>query len=88
MAQKFTNRFNNGDTIRGYDFQPMRGRGDSYIEGVVIDANDTSRGYLAYRIKVENRVFGGKQEAVEADEIGWIPHEVSFMEYDHRIIKV
>jgi hypothetical protein len=88
MAQKFTNRFNNGDYIRGYDFQPMRGRGDSFIEGTVIDANNTERGYLAFKIKVENRVFGGKQEAPEADEIGWIPHEVHFLEYDHRVIGV
>lgn len=85
---KFTGKFQKGDTIRGYDFMPMRGRGDSYMEGEVLDANYWHDHYLTYKIKITHRVFGGVPEAVEDGDIGFIPHEVGFMEYDHRIIKV
>ena len=41
-----------GDTIRSYDFKPMVGRNDCYVEGVVEEVKDTSQGYDAYRIRV------------------------------------
>jgi hypothetical protein len=90
MALKFTGKFKNGDVIRGYDFQPMAGRGDCYIQGTVVDANDQSEGFLAYRINVEKRVFDDKVEFIDPKEEAQalIPHGVSIFEYDHRIIKV
>lgn len=80
-------RFTVGQQIRGYDFPPMLGRGDSYLEGTVLEANYMHpHGFACYRIKIENRVFGGKAETVEAGEEGYVPHEVALMEYEHRII--
>jgi len=41
-----------GDTIRAYDFKPMTGREDCYIEGRVVDVNNTEQGYQSYKIEV------------------------------------
>lgn len=78
-----------GDVIRGYDFKPMVGREDCYLEGVVLDRCDKSNGYDAYKIEVTKEVFGG--EKITDHFIGkvvFVPHEVSFMEYDGRIINL
>ena len=40
-----------GDVIRSYDFKPMLGREDCFVEGMVIEAN-IEQGYLAYKIRV------------------------------------
>ena len=40
-----------GDVIRAYDFKPMQGREDCFIEGEVIDAHSTEQGYQAYKIR-------------------------------------
>lgn len=86
---KFAGRFKAGDIIRSYDFQPMAGRGDSYLEGTVVDADFMHpQGFACYKVSLSGRVFGGKRESVEANEIGYFPHQTSVFEYDHRIIKV
>jgi hypothetical protein len=41
-----------GDTIRAYDFKPIAGREDCFIEGQVIDAHSTEQGYQAYKTRV------------------------------------
>jgi len=78
-----------GDYIRAYDFKPMRGRLDCYVEGEVIDINDTM-GYKAYKIKVRNDVFDGKMNESDG-RVGldvFVPFQVSFMEYDSRIMNL
>jgi hypothetical protein len=80
-----------GDYIRAYDFKPMRGRMDCYVEGVV-ESITNECGYLAYKIKVMNDVFGGEmQEDADCTRNGkevFVPMEVSFMEYDSRIMNL
>ena len=49
------------DTIRSYDFKPMLGRSDCFVEGVVLDRNDSTNGYQAYKIRVTRDVFDGKE---------------------------
>ena len=82
----------NGDIIRGYDFKPMYGREDSFVEGEVIDSGDTTQGYQAYRIRVLKDVFGGeiqpKGKHSRVGKIVFVPHEVSFMEYAGRVINL
>ena len=89
---KFQNIATVGDIIRAYDFKPMAGRNDCFVEGVVL-AIDNSQGYKAFKIRVSKDVFDNK----EFTESGYgsrvtkevfVPMQVSFMEYDARIINL
>jgi hypothetical protein len=83
-----------GDTIRAYDFKPMLGRDDCYIEGRVVDAHNTENGYQAYKIVVTKDHFGSDQVSTVAGpncRVGhemFVPWKVSFMEYQGRIINL
>jgi hypothetical protein len=80
-----------GDTIRGYDFKPMVGRNDCYAEGVV-ERVTTEPGYQAYKITCTKDVFDGAEQPKgkhsRVGRIVYVPLEVSFMEYDARIINL
>lgn len=78
-----------GDVIRAYDFKPMVGREDCFVEGTVVEANNTEHGYSAFKILVSKEIFSG--EKVTDHLVGkfvYVPHEVSFMEYDGRILNL
>lgn len=82
-----------GNTIRGYDFKPMVGRNDCYVEGVVEDSNNTEMGYQAYKIVVTKDVFDGavQPEGVKGSRVGqtvFVPWRVSFMEFQGRVINL
>jgi hypothetical protein len=86
---KFANIATVGQTIRAYDFKPMVGRGDCFVEGVIVEARNTEHGYDAFKIQVTKEVFSG--ETVKDHFVGqfvYVPHEVSFMEYDARIMNL
>ena len=82
------------DIIRGYDFKPMVGRDDCYIEGRVIDCNNTEQGYQAYKVVVTKDHFGNDAVSTEPGpdcRVGlemYIPWRVSFMEYPGRIVNL
>lgn len=81
-----------GDTIRGYDFKPMAGRNDCYIEGIVERVTD-EMGYKAFKVTCTKDVFDGVEnkkgdKGSRVGKIVFIPMEVSFMEYDARIINL
>lgn len=82
----------NGDVIRGYDFKPMVGREDCFVEGEVVDAHDDSQGYQAYKIRVTRDVFGGevlpKGQGSRVGQIVYVPWRVSFMEYQGRVMNL
>ena len=82
----------NGDIIRGYDFKPMVGREDSFVEGEVIDSGDITQGYQAYKIRVTRDVFGGevlaKGEHSRVGKTVYVPWRVSFLEYQGRVINL
>jgi len=80
-----------GDVIRGYDFKPMFGREDSFVEGEVVDRNDTTQGYQAYRIRVLKDVFGGEVLTGKNSRVGktvFVPWKTSFMDYPGRVINL
>jgi hypothetical protein len=83
-----------GDVIRAYDFKPMTGRDDCYIEGQVLETNNTENGYQAYKILVTKDHFGNDQVSTVAGpdcRVGiemFVPWRVSFMEYQGRIINL
>lgn len=80
-----------GDIIRGYDFKPLAGRGDSFVEGVVEAVNCNEPGYMAYKITVTKDVFGGEVETGKHSRVGkivFVPHQVMFQEYPGRVINI
>ena len=77
-----------GDTIRAYDFKPMVGREDCFIEGVVLDSGDTTQGYQAYKIRVTRDLWS---DATDKGRVGlevFVPWRVSFNEYQGRVINL
>ena len=89
---KFENAASIGDTIRGYDFKPMVGRNDCFVEGVVERVTDEV-GYKAFKVTCTRDVFDGVdnkkgEKGSRVGKIVFVPMEVSFMEYDARIINL
>jgi len=82
-----------GDIIRAYDFAPCAGRDDAYLEGVVEDVNNNEMGYIAYKVTVTADKFNGGVEVrnISRNRVGkifFVPHQVSFMEFDFRVINL
>jgi hypothetical protein len=82
---------NIGDTIRGYDFKPMVGRNDCFVEGVV-ECVSNDMGYTAFKITVTRDVFDGQvQPKGKGSRVGkcvYVPFQVSFMEFAGRIMNL
>lgn len=76
---KFENIAKVGDIIRSYDFA---GNTEAYVEGVVFDTNDNN-GYKAFVV----RCIKDTLDRRVGEEI-YVPMEVSFMEYDSRIVNL
>lgn len=81
-----------GDIIRGYDFKPMAGRNDCFVEGVVVETNNMDNYFQAYKIEVTKDVFDGQeQKAGETSRVGkvvFVPYRVDFMEYPGRVMNL
>ena len=78
-----------GDIIRAYDFKPMVGREDCFIEGEVIDAHSTEQGYQAYKIRVTNDSW--RDGADDKGRIGiemYVPWRVDFSEFQGRVMNL
>ena len=69
-----------GSRVRAYNFQPMKDRPDSYIEGIVesLDFMPNTK-CPAYKVRVFVNTHG-----VPYGEI-FVPLEVVFMEFDERV---
>ena len=82
------------DTIRAYDFKPMLGRDDCYIEGRVIDRSNTEMGFQAYKVVVTKDHFGNDRVSTEAgpdSRVGhemFVPWKVSFSEFQGRVMNL
>lgn len=81
------------DIIRSYDFKPMVGRPDCFVEGTVLERNNTEQGYQAYKIRVTRDVFDGKEfnecgYGSRVGEIVYVPWRVSFTEYQGRVMNL
>lgn len=81
------------DIIRSYDFKPMVGRPDCFVEGKVLETHNTDRGYQAYVIRVTRDVFDGKEfeerrNGCRVGEIVYVPWRVDFMEYQGRVMNL
>ena len=89
-----TLQINEGNIIRAYDFKPMVGRDDCFVEGEVLERFNTQHGYPAYKIRVTRDHFGNDSVSTTAGPDNRVGHEVfvtwrvSFMEYQGRIINL
>jgi len=86
MKLSHANRFQAGDVIRAYEFQPMAGRNDCYHEGKVVEVCNREHGFDAYLIEVTRHVFDGQPESFRSGLQVIVPHLVAFREYAHRIV--
>ena len=80
-----------GDKIRGYDFKPMDGREDSFVEGIVEVVNSTEQYFNAFKVTCTKDVFGGENQTGKHSRVGkivYIPHRVDFMEYPGRVMNL
>ena len=81
-----------GDTIRAYDFKPMVGREDCYVEGEVVDVHSTEQGYQAYKIRVTKDVFDGVNlkgdHGIRVGQTVYVPWKVSFNEFQGRVMNL
>ncbi len=87
--------FKVGQKIKSFDFQPMPGRGDCYLEGVIrevnIDITDNGHPYCHYVVTVTKDVSQGVEIADESSRVGttaYVPMECMFSEYDGRVTLV
>lgn len=87
---KFEGKFNVGDYIRAYDFEPCKGRLDSYIEGTIVEVHQFDSNvpgdYSYFKVDIEHCVSRG-EKIQSASKIFKVPMETT-MDYDHRIIEV
>ena len=80
-------KVNVGDTIRSYDFKPMVGREDCFVEGVV-ERLTNEQGYDAYKITVTKDSWSDSEDKGRVGKIVYVPVRVSFMEYAGRVINL
>ena len=75
------------DVIRSYDFKPMVGREDCFVEDVV-ECLTNEQGYAAYKITVTKDSWSDSEDKGRVGKIVFVPVEVSFMEYAGRVINL
>lgn len=68
-----------GDKIKAFDFVPQKGKGNSYLEGIVIDKGMLgNNNYYSYQIKITKVVRNGKDVTEFANyKYSYVPFETS-----------
>jgi Mg2+/Co2+ transporter CorB len=85
---KFENTANINDTIKAFDFKPMPDRPDSFIVGKVIEKGDVIHPefnvvmFKGYTIEITE---SSNKNDSRIGDIGYVPFEVDFLEYDERV---
>jgi len=83
---KFANVAKIGDTIRAYDFKPMLGREDCFVEGRVVKIDN--KGYDCFVIEVTKDSWSDAEDKGRVGKQVFVPFEVSFMEFDARVMNL
>lgn len=81
---KFENTAEIGDRIKAYDFQPIPGRDEYWVTGVVSYKGMLAGGFKGYAIKVD----GCSQDQYKNDCGVFVPFEASMLEWDGRVTKI
>ena len=85
---KFENLANVGDIIKAYDFMPVSDRPDMFMTGRVIEKGMVKHpvhGYEMFAGYTVEIIGQGEENNYEIGEIGYVPFEVSMIEYDKRV---
>ena len=77
-----------GDVIRAYDFKPMQGREDCFIEGQVIDAHSNEQGYQAYKIRVIRDSWSDSEDKGRVGIEMYVPWRVCFNDFQGRVMNL
>jgi hypothetical protein len=75
-----------GNVIRAYDFKPMVGREDCFVEGIVTKVDN--KGYDCYVINVTKDSWSDATDKGRVGKEVFVPFEVSFMEFDTRVMNL
>lgn len=85
---KYENLAEVGDTIRSYDFHGVT---NCYIEGIVMAKGlvfPQNPSVMVYEIVATKVIRSGINKEERVGTTYYVPMEVSFMEYDGRVVKV
>jgi len=77
-----------GDIIRSYDFKPMAGREDTFVEGQVLDSGDISQGYQAYKILVTKDSWSDAEDKGRLGHVVFVPWKVSLNDFQGRVMNL
>lgn len=80
-------KFEVRDVIRSYDFKPMVGREDCFVEGEILDINN-EQGYKAYKIIVTKDSWSDAEDKGRVGKIVYCPVGVFHNDYPGRIINL
>jgi hypothetical protein len=75
-----------GQTIRAYDFKPMTGREDCFVEGIIKRVDN--KGYDCFVIEVTKDSWSDASDKGRVGQEVLVPFQVSFMEYDGRVMNL
>ena len=73
-----------GDTIKAFDFEPMLGRPDRYIIGIVVDKENAAYGYKAYVVEVLDDSGTTDAFGSRVGERVFVPFEIG-LDYEGRV---
>jgi len=79
---------NVGDVIRSYDFKPMVGREDCFVEGMVIEQDPHEVPYDCWKIRVTKDSWSDAEDKGRFGKIVFVPKQVSFSEYPGRVMNL
>lgn len=80
-------KVNIGDVIRSYDFKPMVGREDCFVEGIV-ERETNENGYSAFKITVTKDSWSDSEDKGRVGKIVYVPVKVSHNDYPGRVINL
>ena len=76
-----------GDVIRSYDFKPMLGREDCFVEGTVIETTGEN-GYDAYKIQVIKDSWSDAEDKGRFGRIIYVPVAVAYNDFPGRVMNL
>ena len=80
---KFENVAEVGNKIKAYDFEPMEGRPDRFLVGVVTNKGKTPLGFAGYTVSVTESSIPNR-----VGEEMFVPFGIMFNDWDDRVSKV
>ena len=78
---KFENVAEVGNKIKAYDFQPMEGRPDRFLVGIVTNKGKTPLGFAGYTVTVTESAGYAERVGLEM----FVPFGMVFDEWDGRV---